>query len=42
MTVDKKQEIARPRQLYIGEGEWGYDDRFRETFPDPRIDSIRT
>ena len=41
MILDKEQKIARPRQIYIGEGERSYTDQLREKFPRARKDSIR-
>jgi citrate synthase len=41
MILDKEQKIARPRQIYIGEGERQYTDLLTEKFPKARKDSIR-
>ena len=41
MILDKEQKIARPRQIYIGEGERMYVDPLSEKFPRTRKDSIR-
>jgi len=41
MILDKEQKIARPRQIYIGEGERQYVDTLAEKFPRARKDSIR-
>ena len=41
MILDKEQKIARPRQIYIGEGERAYEDLLAEKFPRARKDSIR-
>jgi hypothetical protein len=35
------QKIARPRQIYIGEGERQYADLLTDKFPKARKDSIR-
>jgi citrate synthase len=41
MILDKEQKIARPRQIYIGEGERQYADLLSDKFPKARKDSIR-
>ncbi len=41
MILDKEQKIARPRQIYIGEGERDYTDALSDKFPKARKDSIR-
>ena len=41
MILDKEQKIARPRQIYIGEGERQYTSQLSEKFPKARKDSIR-
>lgn len=41
MILDKEQKIARPRQIYVGEGERPYTDGLTEKFPRTRKDSIR-
>lgn len=41
MILDKEQKIARPRQIYIGEGERAYANPLSEKFPKARKDSIR-
>ncbi len=41
MILDKEQKIARPRQIYIGEGERQYVDPLTQKFPRARKDSIR-
>ena len=41
MILDKEQKIARPRQIYIGEGERQYEDSLADKFPRARKDSIR-
>ena len=41
MILDKEQKIARPRQIYIGEGERQYTDQLSDKFPRARKDSIR-
>ena len=41
MILDKEQKIARPRQIYVGEGERQYTDQLNDKFPRARKDSIR-
>jgi citrate synthase len=41
MVLDKEQKIARPRQIYVGEGERAYVDGLADKFPRARKDSIR-
>ena len=41
MILDKEQKIARPRQIYVGEGERDYADHLHDKFPKARKDSIR-
>ena len=41
MLLDKEQKIARPRQIYIGPGERGYESRLTDPQPQTRKDSIR-
>lgn len=41
MILDKEQKIARPRQIYTGEGERPYVNGLAEKFPRARKDSIR-
>jgi citrate synthase len=41
MLLDKEQKIARPRQIYVGHGERGYEDRLEGKYPRARKDSIR-
>jgi len=40
MLLDKEQKIARPRQIYIGEGERSYQSRLTERFPQSRKDAV--
>ena len=41
MLLDKEQKIARPRQIYVGEGERQYESRLTEKSPASRKDSLR-
>jgi citrate synthase len=41
MLLDKEQKIARPRQIYIGYGERGYESKLTDYQPETRKDPIR-
>ncbi len=41
MLLDKEQKIARPRQIYVGPPERGYESRLTDKQPRTRKDSIR-
>jgi citrate synthase len=41
MLLDKEQKIARPRQIYVGAPERGYESRLTDKQPRTRKDSIR-
>jgi citrate synthase len=41
MILDKEQKIARPRQIYVGNGEREYQSTLEQRFPRTQKDSIR-
>ena len=41
MLLDKEQKIARPRQIYTGYGERGYESQLADKNPKARKDSLR-
>jgi citrate synthase len=41
MLLDKEQEIARPRQIYVGAGMRASESRLSDKQPHTRKDSIR-